>query len=364
MPAIVVRPAAPRAVGWLDRGVTDLLYLGCYTPATGGAGVGISVVDRDPGTGALRAARVVVEAPSPSFLARHPRLPVLYAVHEVDEGALSAWAAGPGGALRRLDVRATGGGQPCHVAAHPAGGHVFAANYATGSVAVLPLDAAGAPGERTDLIEYDGRGPVRDRQERPHVHMVASEPGGEVFVTDLGTDTVHRYAFDPAPGRLVPAGPPLFDRPGTGPRHVARDRAGRRYVVGELDGSVAAYEIDATGAWRERARVPATGHAGQTLPSEVVVSADDRFLYVANRGPDTIAVFALDDGRPRYLAEVPTGGEWPRHFIIVDDWLYVANQRSHSVVALHIDPATGVPAATGTRLETPSPTCVLPAARA
>jgi 6-phosphogluconolactonase (cycloisomerase 2 family) len=60
------------------------------------------------------------------------------------------------------------------------------------------------------------------------------------------------------------------------------------------------------------------------------------------------------------VGEVSTGGAWPRHFAIVDRFLYVANERSHTVVTFALDPATGMPVPTGDVLPTPSPTCVLP----
>jgi 6-phosphogluconolactonase (cycloisomerase 2 family) len=80
---------------------------------------------------------------------------------------------------------------------------------------------------------------------------------------------------------------------------------------------------------------------------------------VANRGPATISVFALADELPTLVAEVPSGGAWPRHFALVWPYLYVANQLSNLVVAFHIDPATGIPSPTGDVLTTPSPTCLL-----
>ncbi len=86
--------------------------------------------------------------------------------------------------------------------------------------------------------------------------------------------------------------------------------------------------------------------------------SDGRYLYVANRGPDTISVFALDGDLPRYLTEVPVGA-WPRHIALDGDRLYVANERSHTVMVMAIDPETGIPAVVQT-IEVPSPTVVLP----
>ena len=95
---------------------------------------------------------------------------------------------------------------------------------------------------------------------------------------------------------------------------------------------------------------------GHNQPSELV--SNGRFLYVGNRGPDTVAVFALDDALPRYVTEVRTG-QWPRHIYLDGDLLHVANELSHEVMTMRIDPATGIPGHVAT-ISVPSPTAVLP----
>jgi 6-phosphogluconolactonase len=341
----------------------DLVYVGGYTAGNGGTGEGIAAARRDPRSGSLHPLGVVARTEAPSFLAHHPTLPVLYAANELAQGAVSGWAVQPGGALRALGSRATGGGHPCHLAVLPDGGHLVAANYGTGSVALHPLDPAGVVGERTDLAEHRGHGPDRERQEGPHAHMVSVDPDGRhVRAVDLGADVIHGYAVDG--GRLRPKGPELRTRPGAGPRHLARGVGGWLYVAGELDATVTAYRPDpGTGELAEAARVAASAESGPVFPAEIAVDADARRLYLANRGPDTIAVFALEDGVPRYLTEVATGGRWPRHFALYAGFLYIANERSHTVVTFELSAPKGVPVATGAVLETPSPTCVLPAPR-
>ncbi|MGH3682206.1 MAG: lactonase family protein, partial [Natronosporangium sp.] len=117
--------------------------------------------------------------------------------------------------------------------------------------------------------------------------------------------------------------------------------------------------VDGAGRWRERDRLPVCADGAAGLPSEVAVSPDRRFVYAAVRGPDRIAVFAEQGGRLRPVAEVPCGGHWPRHFALVEAHLYVANERSGSVVTFRVDSGTGVPAPTGNVLDLPSPSCVL-----
>jgi 6-phosphogluconolactonase (cycloisomerase 2 family) len=341
----------------------EILYLGCYTTRNGGRGDGIVAMRRDPVTGALDPLGTVAPTISPSFLARHPTLPVLYAVNEHPTGTIGAWAIDPDGRLRPLGTWSTGGDSPCHLAVAPSGTHLFSANYGSGSVAVHPLDLAGVPGERTDLRVHDGRGADPDRQERAHAHMVSPDPrDGSLLAVDLGTDTVYRYDLDVSAGRLLPREPAARTRPGTGPRHLARHPDGRRcYLAGELDATVIAYVQDTDGTLRECGRVATSARHGHVQPAEVAVRPDGRFLYLANRGVGTIAVFALDGEVPRYVTEVATGGTWPRHFALIGGHLYVADERADRVSVFAVDPVTGVPAPAGS-VAVSSPTCVLAAA--
>lgn len=344
---------------------SEIVYIGCYTGENGGRGDGIAAARRDRATGSLDVIGTVARTASPSFLAWHPTLPVLYAVNEIEDGSVNAWAVEHDSTLRPLGGRPTGGASPCHLAVMPGGGHLVTANYGSGSLAVHPLDRGGAPAERTDLLAHEGHGADPQRQERPHAHMVSPDPrGGSLLAVDLGTDSIYRYELSAATGRLLPHGPRVRARPGTGPRHLARHPDGRHcYVVGELDATVTTYERDEGGALHDRGRVPTSGQEGHVQPSEVAVRADGRFLYVANRGVDTLAVFALDNATPRYVTEIATEGNWPRHFTLIGTHLYVANERSHGIGVFAVDPVTGVPAPVGAPVEVGSPTCVLAPAR-
>ena len=55
-----------------------------------------------------------------------------------------------------------------------------------------------------------------------------------------------------------------------------------------------------------------------------------------------------------------TGGEWPRHFALVGEHLYVADERADMVRVFRRDADTGVLEAVGEPVPVPSPTCVLP----
>ncbi|MEV6598325.1 lactonase family protein [Actinoplanes sp. NPDC051346] len=342
----------------------EFVFLGCYTGETSGQGEGIVLLRRDGATGSLTRLGVAARTPSPSFLAQHPTLPVLYAVNELDSGTVSAFAVAGDASLSPLAVQSTGGSAPCHLAVSADGRHLLVANYASGDVAVHPLDADGVPGERSDLLNFDGKGPVADRQEGPHAHMVAPDPNGpEVLVCDLGSDRVWRTRLDPVSGRLTLVGPAVVAEPGTGPRHLLRTRDAL-LVVGELAGDLSWFHPGDSGALERSGGHPTsaadeTDAARQNQPSELVAGRDGRFVYVANRGPDTVAVFAWEPQGGTLVAEVATGGEGPRHVALVADHLYVANERSHSVTSFRVDADSGIPRAHGEPVSTGSPTCLL-----
>jgi 6-phosphogluconolactonase (cycloisomerase 2 family) len=348
----------------LDRDVSaraEFVFVGCYTGERGGAGEGIALLRRDPDTGALTALGVAARTPSPSFLTQHPVRPVLYAVNELDAGTVSAFSVAPDGSLTELAVHETGGQEPCHLAVTSDGRHLLVANYGSGSVSVHPLDRAGVPGERTDLLRLDGRGPVADRQAGPHAHMVAPDPNGaEVLISDLGSDRVWRTRLDPISGRLAPPTAAVVAAPGTGPRHLLHSAGGVLLVVGELATNLTWYRPGGpAGELRLAGSVAASEFAGDNLPSELTSGPDRRFLYVGNRGPDTVSTFSWDGEKAELITEVPTGGESPRHLALLSGHLYVANERSHSVTVFAIDPDTGVPTLAGEPTGVPSATCVL-----
>lgn len=298
-------------------------------------------------------------ATNPSYLALSSGGEVLYAALEIEEGgAVSAYSL-DGDELRLLGAQPTGGAAACHVSVDSSGRYVLTANYGSGSVAVHPINADGGMGERSDLVQHEGSGPNQERQSGPHAHMVVPDPSGEyVLAVDLGTDTVYQYHLED--GRLRPSGA-ASGPPGAGARHLAFHPGGRfAYVVNELASTVCTLDLAAFEIGGSTPTV-ASDVAAMSRPSAIRVSADGRYCYVANRGPDTLAVLAVSpDGEAlQLIATVPTGGAHPRDFVLESDLIYVANQHSDTITMLRVDHATGVPEPTGVALSTPSPSCLV-----
>jgi 6-phosphogluconolactonase len=349
---------APRAAGADARA----LYIGTYS-SSGGPGLGLATYD--PATGAVTGTGSVAVA-DPSFLAVGSG-DLLYTVNEY-ENTVSALSTS--GGPKVLNSSDTGGSGPCHLTVHAAGGHLLTANYDSGSVAVHALAADGTLGDRTDLVQHTGSGPDPSRQSGPHAHMVLNDLAGSfVLAIDLGTDTIYTSTLDTGTGKLTAVSQAATE-PGAGPRHGAFHPSGRYlYVANELGNTLTVCAYDpATGLVTPGASLPTVmpGDTGteRNYPAEAVVSPDGAFLYVSNRGDDSIARFSLDGdgGQPTLLDTVPAGGAYPRHIALAPggDLLFAANQNSGTVTAFTRDATTGALTPAGAPFAATAAVCVLP----
>ena len=373
LPAVARALAAPA-----DR--PQLAYVGSYSSPQGpegskGYGRGIYLFEMDPASGALVQRELLANGANPSWLALNPARTHLYAANEtatyqgVASGSVSAYAIDrANGHLTLINTVSSEGAGPAHLSVHPAGKHVLVANYAGGTVAVLPLGAHGELRPASDVKTGRGDvGPTRaasappgsfaiSGHDRPHAHMIESDPAGRfVLASDLGRDRIFIWRFDVQSGRLVENDPPLVALPpGDGPRHFAFHPSGRLlYSLQEEASTIAVFAYDA-----KRGRLTAKqtisslpkGFAGTDFTSEILVTPDGRFVYAANRLHDSIAWFSIaETGLLVWLGEAWTRGDYPRSFSIdpSGSFLFSCNQRSDAIAAFRRDKQTGALAFTG-----------------
>jgi 6-phosphogluconolactonase len=315
-----------------------LAYVGTYTDAMGnlGNGEGIYAFDFDAATGELSHRRLAATTPSPSWIAIHPSKRFLYAANEVTDfngnsGSISAFAVDAGsGNLAPLNKVSSEGAGPAYLSIDATGRFAFVANYVGGSIAVIPILSSGALGSPTDIHRDTGslgaaqatgapKGSFAiSGHDAPHAHMIAADQQNRfVLATDLGQDRIYVYRFDATSGKLTPAPLPFASLPsGDGPRHFAFHPSGRwLYSIQEEASTVACFAYDAkTGSLAPLGTVSTLppDFAGTSFASEILVSADGRFLYAANRLHDTIAVFSIASGGTlRRIGEVSTMGDYP-----------------------------------------------------
>lgn len=337
------------------------LYLGTYTSVPGG-GKGIGLAVYDPVSGSVGGRGTLAEVADPSYLAVHPDGRTLYAVDERTNGGVTAVRLAD---RRVLGTRSTGGAAPTHLSVHPSGRWLLSANYGSGSVAVHPIAASGALGERADLVTHTSP-PPGPGQQGPHAHQVITSPdGGHVLAVDLGTDTVYTYRLNTGTGRLTEVSQ-AHSRPGAGPRQLTFHPNGRyAYLANEVGNTVAVCAYDrSTGRLTIGATESTGGGTGANYPSQVLVTADGRFAYLANRGHNTLARYAVEAGgaRLRLLGTTPVAGDFPRQIAFSPDGalLFAANQKSSTVSVFHVDRANGALRLAGTPFPSPVAVCALP----
>ncbi|MEU6140363.1 lactonase family protein [Streptomyces sp. NPDC047081] len=337
------------------------LYLGTYTSVEGG-GKGIGLATYDTETGGITGTGTLTGISNPSYLALHPDGRTLYAVDEQDDGAVTAVRLAD---RKVLGSRGTGGAGPCHLSVHPGGRWLLSANYASGSVAVHPIDGEGALGERTDLVKHSSPAPGPGQQ-GPHAHQFITSPdGGHVLAVDLGTDTVYTYRLDQRRGTLTEVSQ-AHTRPGAGPRHLTFHPGGRHaYLANEVDDTVAVCAYGpSTGRLAIGEEQSSGSGAGTNYPAQILVTSDGSYAFLANRGDNSIARYAIeaDGARLRLLGTVPVEGDFPRQIAFSPDGtlLFAANQKSSTVSVFHVDGESGELRLAGEPFASPVAVCALP----
>ncbi len=365
---------APSAFG--AAGIANLAYAATYTSASdsGAHGEGIYLFEVNPSTGELAQRRLAARTPNPSWISIHPSKKFLYAINEMtgadaNQSAVTAFAIDPAnGNLKQLNSVSSEGAGPAYMSLDARGKFAFIANYAGGSIAVLPIKNDGSLGAAVDVHRDTGalgstkatNGPRGNfsisGHDQPHAHMILPDPGNKfVLATDLAQDRLYVYAFDAHTGKLTPAAVPFVSLPsGDGPRHFAFHPNGHWFYLLEEEASVVVFfHYDAkTGALASQQTISALPpeFAGSNFASEIAVSPDGKFLYSANRLHDSIAIFSIAaDGRLTHLGEVSTMGDYPRHFCFSPDgkFMYVCDQRSDCITTFAVNRATGMLAFTG-----------------
>lgn len=391
-------------------------WVGAYAASRKGEAEGISVLqagdaDSPWASGQLAAGATVVAAPgSPSWLAPHPTIDVLYAALEA-EGTVQAYRRTGDTALEPLGPPVEAGSAVCHVAVSPDGAFLLASCWNDGRVVRMPLSATGRPSspwiappagdpygpsapapaaghravpdvaaaaravreavgeefahlvpphdESSDAAEEPPHPQVEERPSRAHQSVFLG--GGLIATTDMGLDLVRFWRASGEELRLVQE--VVLPR-GSGPRHTVWHPSGHLYVLTELSCEVFALRAGADGVWHVVLGVALSPEVqlGSDTAAEIAPSHDRETLYAGVRGSDAIGVVRVsgDGSALRPLAFVESGTTWPRNHVVVRDTVLVAGQRASEVVSLPIDERTGIPGRVRHRAVVASPTCLLP----
>jgi 6-phosphogluconolactonase len=360
-----------------------LLYVGTYTNNANSPSKGIYAWRFDAATGKATSIGVAAETDSPSWLALHPSKRFLYAANELPPpeaggptGAVTAFSIDPAsGKLTQLNRVKTKGVAPAHMLVDPTGKWAIVGNYGNGagtegtSVAAFAINADGRlADEPKSFIPHIGK-PNAAGALVSHPHCVLLSPDGRfLFVAEKGRNEIVIYKWNAATGEITPNTPPAADatKPAAAPRHLAFGKSGKfLYVCYEAGRAVSTFAYDSPlGTLTPLdtlptlpADAPQTGSTG-----EIEVHPDGNFLYVSNRGHNSLALFAIDPAKGTLTPKghTPVGGT-PRNFKIDPTGNYLIAEGQNTAVSpvFKIDRATGVLTRTDAALDSPAPVCIV-----
>ena len=317
-----------------------------------GSGSGIYRSSFDPESGRLSPPELAAEFTSGSWIAFHPTLAVLYSsIREGDGAGVVSFEVGPDAGLTRQSVVFMDAGSPTHLAISPDGALLATSHYGDGVSGLFGLNPDGSlrsPGLITPHT-LDEPGPhERQGQSRPHF-AVFTPDGTRVHQVDLGTNEIWTFQV-----KVEPLGQTFSHKvrlpAGYGPRHLSFHPSMRfAYVSDELGAKISALRYDeSTAVFTPIEHLDARDMSvaePYNNTSHILVHPNGRFVYIGNRGNDSIGVFSIhdEDGRLTLVEAEPARAHWPRNFTIDPSgrWLLVAGARSGTVGVMAIDPETG-----------------------
>ena len=335
-------------IGTISMAHTKLLYIASQDPAS----MGVTVAEFDTDSGALSAPRLVIGTPDPAHFTLSADGKHLYMCNTGTPGGVSAFAVDQKtAALTLLNYKESKGRGPSYVSVDQSGRYVLDANYGGGYVEVLSLAKDGSLDRQTAFVEHKGSSVDPQRQTKPYAHWIRTDPSNKFGIaTDLGIDEVVIYKFDDQTGALTPNNPPFTKVPGgMGPRHLAFHPNGKWvYGIAEIANQVMAFKWDGKKGTLTQFQSQSTlakDFTGTNTAAEIAVRADGKFLYLSNRGEDSIAVFAIDahSGELMFKQRTPSRGKVPRYFTFdpTGKWLIVSNQEGANVAVFSVDAKTG-----------------------
>jgi len=313
---------------------------------------GITLLDFDPGNGALSYLHAIGGVEMPTYQVWDEQKRILYSVAEGAKGMVHGLHLDEGLHSTAVFSASSLGSGPCHLALSPDGKALAVSNYNNGVFTLIALEE-GSPPNYSE--QYEDSSVHIDRQESSHVHCCRFVDGSSsILVTDLGGDTIHYYRNEL---RLHDT---IATPPGSGPRHLVLSSDERYlFVSAELSNEVLVYQMGKSPTLIQQISTIPPGFGEENTVSAIALSGDGRFLYVANRGHDSIAVFSVKEGWLSRLNWCFTE-RTPWDFALSGDerFIIVANTTSGSVTVYPRDGESGALGKLAHRISVDRPSCI------
>ena len=343
---------------------TYKMLVGTYTRGTTSEGIYSLEINKQ---GQLISNKLLTKTDNPSYLAFSPDGKYVYAVNELgEESSVSAFAFNKENeTLTFLNKVSAEGADPCFITVSD--NHVFTANYSGGSISIFGRNADGSLTDTLKVIRHPKKNFGNGRFGPSNAHQIIfSSDGKYLMATNLGTDRVFTYSYNPSGGKEVLT---YVDEIGvkkhSGPRHMVFSRDGKYlYLVQELDAGITVFSVANDGKLTNiQETTLVTDSTKKNGAADIHLSPDGKFLYATNRGEaNTITYFAVKkDGTVRFVEQYSTSGNGPRNFTITPDgkFLFVGNQKSNNITVFSRNKCTGKLKLLTDKVELGAPVCLV-----
>ncbi|MFE4811557.1 lactonase family protein [Peribacillus simplex] len=342
---------------------TIIGYIGTYTK---GNSKGIYRFTLDTAEGKLSTPVLAAELTDPTYVAISQDKKNLYAIlKEAGSGGVSAYSINEeSGELTFLGKQLTPNGSSCHISVDSKKQVLVTSSYGEGVIESYPLHDDAIPLPVSSTVQHEGQGPNEERQEKAHTHFAGFTPDERfIAVVDLGIDKVITYKIDNGVLEEVNS---LSVAPGSGPRHLTFHPNGKfAYVMSELVPEVIVLSFDSqTGSFSEVQTVRSVPEdfKENNQGSAIHISDDGQFIYAANRGHDSIAVYQINQetGKLSFVELVSTEGHWPRDFSLDPSgkFLIASNEQSGNLTLYSRNEHDGKLTLLQKDVQVPFPVCV------
>lgn len=341
------------------------LLVGTYTSKTS-EGIYLFKFNQDDGTSEFISS---IKTPNPSYLTISNDTKYVYSVSENDDSSASASSFSfdkANGKLNFINSNPTHGTAPCYINIDQKQTHVVTANYNGGSLSVYELDKDYSLKPSRYLVQFVGHSINPSRQNEPHIHCTVFSPDDKyLYVTDLGTDHIHKFEVTSDSNFVVPGNPPNFKiEDGSGPRHLTFHPNGKyAYLICELKGTIIAFSYSSLNGDFVQIQTIECDSVHASGSADIHISPDGRFLYGSNRlQNDGIAIFDIDSATG-VLKQVgyQVSGKTPRNFVITPNgkFVLVACQDGDVIEVYSRDENSGLLTATTQTISVSMPVCLV-----
>lgn len=294
--------------------------------------------DLDPTTGKLQEVSRADVGVAPGPVGVNPATKHLYASLRTT-ASVGAFEIEASGGLKKLNQVELGtGANATYLKLTKDGKFALTASYSGAKINVL-------------RIEKDGRladQPVQTIETTKTAHATVFSPDERwVFVPHVEPNQIYQFRFDHQTGKLTAKEPAAGGAPGAGPRHLAFHPGGKfAFSSNESGNSVTLYAYDAEkglSPLQTLSTLPAD-FAGKNTCADVHVHPSGQFVWVSNRGHDSLAGFRFDETARTLtaLGQTPTE-KTPRSFALSPDGkqLFAGGEGSGKLAVYSIDGQTG-----------------------